>query len=67
MGSDIRSPQQTTAAVEVIGLLADTGKLEDLILYLDRLSNQAGIRDALAWYANQVIVRGDAVGGIPGL
>ena len=59
MGSDIRSPQQTTAAVEVIGLLADTGKLEDLILYLDRLSNQSGVRDAIAWYANQVIVRGD--------
>jgi tetratricopeptide (TPR) repeat protein len=63
MGSDIRSPQQTTAAVEVIGLLADTGKLEDLILYLDRLSNQAGVRDAIAWYANQVIVRGDALVG----
>lgn len=64
MGSDIRSPQQTTAAVEVIGLLADTGKLEDLILYLDRLSNQAGVRDALAWYANQVIVRGDQLIGL---
>lgn len=63
MGSDIRSPQQTTAAVEVIGLLADTGRLEDLILYLDRLSNQAGVRDALAWYANQVIVRGDQLVG----
>lgn len=59
MGSDIRSPQQTTAAVEVIALLADTGKLEDLIPYLDRLINQAGVRDALAWYTNQVIVRGD--------
>jgi tetratricopeptide (TPR) repeat protein len=59
MGSDIRSPQQTTAAVEVIGLLADTGKLEDLIPYLDRLINQAGVRDAIAWYTNQVIVRGD--------
>ena len=63
MGSDIRSPQQTTAAVEVIGLLADTGKIEDLVLYLDRLSNQAGVRDALAWYANQVIVRGDELVG----
>ena len=63
MGSDIRSPQQTTAAVEVIALLADTGKLEDLILYLERLSNQAGVRDALAWYANQVIVRGDELVG----
>ncbi len=63
MGSDIRSPQQTTAAVEVIGLLADTGKLEDLINYLDRLSNQAGVRDAIAWYTNQVIVRGDELVG----
>ena len=63
MGSDIRTPQQTTAAVEVIGLLADTGKLEDLILYLVRLSNQSGVRDALAWYANQVIVRGDQLVG----
>lgn len=63
MGSDIRSPQQTTAAVEVIGLLAETGKIEDLILYLERLSNQAGVRDAIAWYANQVIVRGDALVG----
>lgn len=59
MGSDVRTPQQTTAAVEVIGLLADTGKVDDLIAYLDRLSHQAGIRDALAWYANQVVVRGD--------
>lgn len=63
MGSDIRSPQQTTAAVEVLGLLADTGNLVDLILYLDRLSNQAGVRDAIAWYANQVIVRGDELVG----
>lgn len=63
MGSDIRSPAQTTAAVEVIGLLAETGKLEDLILYLDRLINQSGVRDALAWYANQVIVRGDQLVG----
>lgn len=63
MGSDIRSPQQTTAAVEVIGLLADSGKLEDLVLYLDRLINQAGVRDAMAWYTNQVIVRADELVG----
>ena len=63
MGSDIRSPQQTTAAVQVLGLLADTGKIEDLILYLERLSNQSGVRDAIAWYANQVIVRGDQLVG----
>ena len=63
MGSDVRSPQQTTAAVQVIGLIADNGKIEDLIAYLDRLSNQAGVRDAIAWYANQVIARGDELVG----
>ena len=59
MGSDVQTPQQTTAAVEVIGLLADVGKLEDLTAYLDRLSYQAGVRNAIAWYANQIVVRGD--------
>ncbi len=63
MGSDIRSPQQTTAAVEVIGLLADTGKNDDLVYYLDRLINQSGVRDSLAWYANQVISKADAFVG----
>lgn len=63
MGSDIRSPQQTSAAVEVLSLLADTGKQEDLVAYLDRLSNQSGIRDAIAWYANQVISQADVLVG----
>ncbi|MBC8127499.1 MAG: tetratricopeptide repeat protein [Gloeobacteraceae cyanobacterium ES-bin-144] len=63
MGSDVSSPQQTTAAVEVIGLLAATGKLEDLSAYLDRLSHQAGVRNAIAWFANQVVVRGDELFG----
>jgi tetratricopeptide (TPR) repeat protein len=63
MGSDIRSPQQTTAAVEVISLLADNGKVDDLVAYLDRLSNQAGVRDAIAWYSNQVTVAGDGLVG----
>ncbi len=59
MGSDVRTPQQTTAAVEAIGLLAKTGNVEDLTAYLDRLSTQAGVRDAIAWFANQIVVRGD--------
>ncbi|MBN8459922.1 MAG: tetratricopeptide repeat protein [Verrucomicrobia bacterium] len=63
MGADIRTPEQTTAAVEVIGLLADNADLDDLVLYLDRLINQAGVRDALSWYVNQVIVRGDEAVG----
>lgn len=63
MGSDIQTPEQTQAAVEVIGLLSDTGQLGDLIAYLDRIINQPGIRDAIAWYSNQVIVKGDELVG----
>lgn len=43
----------------MIGLLADTGKLDDLVAYLDRLINQEGVRDSMAWYANQVAVKAD--------
>lgn len=63
MGSDVRTPQQAAAAVEVIGLLAETGQLDDLVVYLDRLISQPGIRDSMAWYTNQVIVKGDAMVG----
>lgn len=63
MGSDIRTPQQTSAAVQVIGLLADSSDLSDLIAYLNRLSSQEGVRDSMAWYVNQVIVRGDELVG----
>lgn len=59
MGSDVRTPQQTNAAVEVVGLLAETNQMEQLVAYLDRLINQSGVRDAISWYANQIIVRGD--------
>lgn len=63
MGSNVRTPQQTTAAVEVVGLLADLGKLEDLSLYLDSLSHQPGVKDSIAWFANQIVVRGDELVG----
>lgn len=66
MGSDVRTPQQTNAAVEVIGLLADTGRVEDLYAYLDNLSSQSGVRNSLAWFANQVVVRGDDLRGNQG-
>jgi TolA-binding protein len=59
MGSNVRTPQQTTAAVEVVGLLADLGKLEDLSFYLDSLGHQPGVKDSIAWFANQIVVRGD--------
>ena len=59
MGSDVRTPAQTTAAVEAIGVIAKLGKIEELTAYLDRLSQQSGVRDAMAWFTNQVVVRGD--------
>lgn len=59
MGSDVRTPTQTSAAVQSVRLLADSGSLNDLIAYLDRLSGQAGVRDAIAWYVNQNIVCAD--------
>jgi tetratricopeptide (TPR) repeat protein len=59
MGSDVRTPQQTNAAVEVVGLLAETNQMDQLVAYLDRLINQSGVRNAISWYANQIIVRGD--------
>lgn len=63
MGSDVRTPQQTGAAVEVIGLLAESEKLDDLTTYLDRVINQPGVRDALAWYTNQIVVRANELSG----
>lgn len=59
MGSDVKTPEQTTAAVKAAGILADGGKVGDLTAYLDRLSSQAGVRDAIAWYVSQILVRGD--------
>lgn len=59
MGADVATPQQTTAAVGVIDLLADNSNIEELVYYLDRLMNMAGVRDSIAWYANQVSVRAD--------
>lgn len=64
MGADVRTPDQTTAAIGVVGLLADNANMDDLVIYLDRLLNQAGVRDAMAWYTNQVIVRADEAVGM---
>lgn len=61
MGSDIRTGQQTTAAVSVVKLLAESEKLDDLVAYLDRLIRQPGVRDSMAWYANEVVVAGDDI------
>ncbi|MFT3990271.1 MAG: tetratricopeptide repeat protein [Luteolibacter sp.] len=63
MGSEVRTPQQTTAAIEAIDLLAQTDNIEDLIRYLDRLITQPGVRNSIAWYSNEVIVRADKLSG----
>lgn len=59
MGSDVRTPEQTAAAVETVGLLAKSGKVDNLVAYMDRLINQAGVRDAITWFTNQIIIKGD--------
>jgi len=59
MGADVATPAQTTAAVGVIDLLADNSNSDELVYYLDRLMNMAGVRDAIAWYTNAVTIRGD--------
>ncbi len=58
MGSDVRTAQQTQAAVDAIRLLAD-GKLEDFAAYLEHISHQPGVRDAIAWFTAQLILSGD--------
>lgn len=63
MGSDIRTPAQTAASVEAVGLLAKSGQIENLVAYMDRLNNQSGVQDAIAWFSNQVIVKGDEMLG----
>lgn len=62
-GSDVSTLQQATAAVEVIGLLAELGRLEDLSAYLGNLARQPGVRDAIAWFSTQVLERGDGLVG----
>ncbi len=59
MGADVRTPQQTSAAEQIAGLLAAEGSVEDLAAYLDYLRTQPGVRDSIAWFSNQVTVKGD--------
>ncbi len=61
--SEVRTPQQTSAATGMIGLLANLDRLDDLGPYLARLIRQPGVRDAIAWYANEAIVEGDKLAG----
>jgi tetratricopeptide (TPR) repeat protein len=59
MGNDVRTPEQTTAAVSAISILADMGKSSELVAYIRKLQAQPGIRSAISWVATQLVVRGD--------
>jgi len=59
LGEDVCTHTQTAAALGIISLLADDGRLDDLVAFLDRMNRMAGVRDAIAWYANELIVQGD--------
>jgi len=59
IGAEVGTAQQTSAAVDAIGLLAECKGSEDLAAFLDYLGSQPGVRDAIAWYANQIVVKGD--------
>lgn len=59
MGTEVRTPQQTAAAVAVVRLLADLGRLDELTVQLDRLVRHASLRNSIAWFSNQMVVLGD--------
>lgn len=59
IGSEVRTMQQATAAVAVVGIFADQGRLDELEAQLGSFVRQTGVRDSIAWFANQMIIRGD--------
>lgn len=61
IGAEVGTAQQTSAAVDAIGLLAECKGPEELAAFLDYLGGQPGVRDAIAWYVNQIIVKADAL------
>jgi len=58
IGTEVRTPQQTTAAVEYIEFLTNTN-LSGLSVWLEYISDQSGVRNLMAWFVNQVVVEGD--------
>ena len=59
LGEDVSSPKQRTTALDIIRLLTDDGKLDDLVAFLERMSQMAAVRNAIAWYSNELVVLGD--------
>lgn len=59
IGTEVRTPEQTTAAVDHIAFLSTTNNLDGLTAWLDYIFDQPGVRDWMAWFTNQIVVRGD--------
>jgi len=59
MGEDVRSPKQIAAALDIINLLADERRPKELGAFLERTKTMTGVRQSIAWFNNQVILRGD--------
>ncbi len=59
MSSEVRTQQQVSAAVDIVGVLATSGRLDDLTDYLAYLGKQPGVQDSIAWYSNQIVVKAD--------
>jgi len=63
IGTEVRTAQQTTAAVEYIAFLSKTNNLDGLTAWLDYIFDQPGARNWIAWFTNQIVVRGDELVG----
>lgn len=55
MGSEVISGEQASASIKAIEVLAESGEIQQLGRYLDRLSSQPGIIDLIAVYANELV------------
>ena len=59
---DVRTPDQTSSAVEAAALLGELGEPEMLGAYLARLNGEIGVRKAFAWVTSQYIVKAEELG-----
>lgn len=60
-GAEVYTAQQTSAALEVIKLLAESEQLDQLVPYIHSLPSQAGVRNSIAWFSNELAVLGGAL------
>ena len=62
MGSPIDSFEQANAAVEMLCQMSHGSNLAEVLPYLERLRNQAGVRNSLSWFVSRMIIAGDEAG-----